>query len=1032
MQNLNESQQYFISKCNFQEAIQKYSNGIDAYDYFGSDVKEADNLKVTLLSNRAACYLKGRCFEKCAEDCTEALALLVQDDVIRCKLLYRRAKAWFLSTEGDDSLSSKSKTLLQDAAKDLLQLLSIDAKNTEAATLLHAIRAKHDLQKGTPVKQTLIALKEASSEEDQIQQCNILLGLITNDESMALDVGQCQGIPLLLSLGSAKALQVLSCASSNPRFVQLYGSEISQDRLTDLIQSLPSSRELAMPCLSIWLRLVLYLDPLNNSPDAVPLVNQHLLLQSCRATFSNPELLPATLDVLSTWTTLSREDVVRSSTTTQHHFPILYTEKEFRKMKPREVAAIRKEEYERQKRDKEWAKNRAVYFCKEGGLRDLLEQTIKNCRVTMPLRKQIGLVMGRILASIQDDEVLKNLVQPFLGSAVAAIEEVFEEKTESDFNTERLDQLTMNAFLVTSLLFSQSEVGAWGLTQIKDDISELICSSDPVPMAIASELVSAAASNEKARASISYLIQNGALQTLVEHPEQTIRSGAASAIAKLGLATSNQDSANNEENDMELLQIATELLDDSDNLESNQRGKLIGINEHAPLSKENNEEKAVATTSIERGIEVLGYLASKTNIKEELAHGFRSPLDSPKTALQRLVELASIPGAGESISSYALATIFGLIAVSNETLRREAFEGKDISMEQYDELQSLGKTEEEKAATKDKLPDDNPEAVQERIRKLADANAPQAMVKLMDGSSDTTIEALVIGLNRMATEASVRGLLIQQGVLSACIKLENDKKNVKAQEVKDKKDKIAQGAYQCVARLLITTNPAILTTSQRMGSIKPLIQLVRDNTASDLQHFEALLAITNLASSGYDAKDKIVSEKGIPTLSYAMFSDHELVRKAGTEAMCNLIPHPAMMKHLADEENLRLWLAFAASYEENFECARAAIGCLAMSTDSPDIAKTLVGLKAFRDSTKGILESGNLELMHRVLVMIQNLMLQGDKCKKEVEEAGLVAFCHAYVQSYHDGSKIQDLEFNPEQEGLMTVTIALAKDICKS
>jgi len=936
-------------------------------------------------------------------------------------------------TELGNNLANRNKTLLQDGAKDLLQLLSIDAKNAEAATLLHAIRAKHDLQKGTPISQTLNTLKEATNDEDKLQQCNVLLGLITNDESFALDVGRCKGIPLLLELGSAKALQVLSCASSNPRFTQEYGIEISQQRLKDLVLISTSSKELAMPCISVWLRLVLYLDPLNNPLDAISLVNQHLLLQSCRASFSNPDLLPATLDVLCTWTTLSREDVVRSSTMSQQYFPNLYTQTELRKLKPREVATIKKDEYERQKRDKELAKQRAIYFCKEGGLSDLLEQTIKNCHVSMPLRKQIGLVLGRILSSIQDEEDTKSIVQTFIGSTYATIEEVIEEKTELDIKSDRLEHLTMRAFLVTSLLFSQSEVAAWGLIQIKDDISELIRSGEPIAMAVASELVSAAASNEKARPSISYLIKNGSLQTLVEHPEQSIRSGAASAIAKLGLAAEDRNSRDDEENNMELLQIATELLDDSDELDPKelQQSLKTETNRHLKRIAKNTEQNTVTTTSIERGIEVLGYLASKSNIKEELAHGFRCPIDAPKTALQRLVELASIPGASESISSYALATIFGLIAVSNETLRKEAFADKDISMEQYDELQALGKTEEEKAETVDKIPDDNPEAVQERIRKLANANVAEAMVKLIEGGSDTTIEAVVIGLNRMATESSVRGLMIQQGVLSVCIKLESDKINATAQVMKDKKNKITQQAHQCVARLLITTNPAILTTSQRMGAIRPLMQLVRDNTASDLQHFEALLAITNLASTGHDAKDKIVSEKGIPTLSYAMFSDHELVRTAGTEAMCNLIPHPAMMKYLSDAENLRLWLAFAASYEENFECARAALGCLAMSTDVQDVAEILVGLKTFRESALSLLESGKLELMHRVLVMIQNLMLQGDKCIKEVEAAGILAFCHAYVQSYHDGSKLRNLEFDPEQKGLMSVTIALAKDICK-
>jgi hypothetical protein len=184
-----------------------------------------------------------------------------------------------------------------------------------------------------------------------------------------------------------------------------------------------------------------------------------------------------------------------------------------------------------------------------------------------------------------------------------------------------------------------------------------------------------------------------------------------------------------------------------------------------------------------------------------------------------------------------------------------------------------------------------------------------------------------------------------------------------------------------------------------------------------------------VASSSDDAKEKIVAEKGVSTLSYAMFSDHEMIRRAATEAMCNLVPHPAMIKYLADPENLRLWLAFAADLDSNFECARAASGCLAMSTDFTDVALALVRLKSFKESMTSLLESGNLELMHRVLVVIQNLLGQGGECKEIVVSAGLVAFCRAYVDSYHDGSLATSLGFTPEQQGLMSVTVDIAKAI---
>jgi protein unc-45 len=138
-----------------------------------------------------------------------------------------------------------------------------------------------------------------------------------------------------------------------------------------------------------------------------------------------------------------------------------------------------------------------------------------------------------------------------------------------------------------------------------------------------------------------------------------------------------------------------------------------------------------------------------------------------------------------------------------------------------------------------------------------------------------------------------------------------------------------------------------------------------------------------------------------------------------------------MMEHLADPEHLRLWLAFASDVEGNFECARAASGCLAMSTYDPLVAKTLVDLKSFRESMTMMLECGNLEVMHRVLVIILNLVEQGGKCREATISAGLVAFCAAYVASYHDGRKADELHFSTSESERMAVSVDIAKQIVR-
>lgn len=194
-------------------------------------------------------------------------------------------------------------------------------------------------------------------------------------------------------------------------------------------------------------------------------------------------------------------------------------------------------------------------------------------------------------------------------------------------------------------------------------------------------------------------------------------------------------------------------------------------------------------------------------------------------------------------------------------------------------------------------------------------------------------------------------------------------------------------------------------------------------------HFEALLSLTNLAGYGEETKNRVVAQKGIPVISYAMFSDHEMVRQAATEALCNMVGHPEMMKYLRKEENLKIWVAFASDYEENLLCARAAIGGLAMAVPDPEIANTLIKVHNFHDMIRTLTECGQLELMHRVLVLISGLIEHGGACREAVIATGAGAFCEAYVASYHDGKKLKEFNFSPSEQGSFTATLSLAKEV---
>lgn len=771
------------------QAIEAYTHGIQEWN---KNIPVGDPIvKAVLLSNRAACYLKlmnsspSTIIQNCVDDCTEALELLEQQKqqqhgdhdnndsiiVIRCKLLFRRSKALFLQSEETNNNNNKNANchnqLMNEAAKDLLIVLSLDSGNHEAATLLRTIRAKHSMTKGTPISQTLLELGNAmegdttttNTDDDNervVYQLKVLLGLLTNDDvSTALELGRRGGIQLLMNMASVKSLQALACACTYPKFVREYGKEIDQRRLVEMVTT-SHKEDVAVQAVSILVRLVLYLDDLESLEEVSLVDDMHIVHAITCDIIKSNTLLPARLDLLCSWTAVDRENVVQTST--EITLVSKKTEAELRSMKPREVAAYKKNVYERLQRDRKWAKERALLFCDKGGLEALLSAAV-HCE-DHSLRKHVGIVLGRLMASIQENEDVERVAKRYLGSGDLTIEEIIEEKTEIELSQDVLQKSMKRLQLTSSLLLGSAEVGSWALDQTKQEIRDMITSGDPKAMGIASEVVSAAASIEKSRPAITILFNNGVLDSLLEHSSHDIRSGAASAVAKLGLA--DKVISANEGEVIGLLQIAVDLLSGESESPS-----IDLISKATPLVG----ASSTASTAIERGIEIICYLASKTQVKEELAHSYKSSPMAKTTALESLVELANREGAGESISAYALATIFGLICVSSETLRKEAFIGKEMTMEQYDELQKLGKSEEEKESAP-VTDDDSQTAVQERIRILANANVPRALVKLMNGASETTVEQIVISLNRMAIDVSVRGLMIQQGALSACIEVE--------------------------------------------------------------------------------------------------------------------------------------------------------------------------------------------------------------------------------------------------------------------
>jgi hypothetical protein len=1085
-----------FSKSDIPGAISQYSQGLVACDRL---VAPPVTLKASLLSNRAMCHLKVTpvpSLQPCIDDCTTALNLKDLGDAnLRQKVLYRRAKARFMLANDPTAVRSSSSAAdthaaLQEAAKDLLNLLQIDPTNKEANQLLQTVRVQHKLtaKATTPVSQTLQSIrdcKDLTTDKDSKklhQELKRLISLLDNDlTNAAAELGRVDGaVAMLLQLAATSstsasttsdtsastgivvvdaadktavlALQCLRTASALPAFCRKYLVPVQANLLSIVEAVAPNNHvDVLVTVLSILVRLILHADrddPAIDIEQGATLLDNTVILNIltiCWKTCTDDKtVLRASLDVLSTWTaSKDRDATIRSalhivgisdSTVAQ---PL--TQQEIRAFTPQELSVYRKRKGDQATRDEAWAFERAARFCLGAGGNsdcdcglDIFLRAAVACQDHV-VRREMTVVLGRLLGCLgeDDDTSMKDAVKAILASPDSnttsssnkedtdggvIIEEIYnqdgEEKAMEEEVVEPLEKLMARAVVTAALLLSRKEVGAWALSfgweTSGDDLPTMVKSGDARAMCLVSEVISGAATVESVRHIVSNMVNSGDLEKLMSSDDRDIRSGAASAVAKLGLS----DKQTDEGEIMGLLIAACSLLEDE------------GDEKPPDQSDKFRHFSSFSTSSVERAIEMINYLISNTTVKEELAAGFSPGMDSAYTSLERLVKVADLPNVGETLTAYGLATIFQNMAVTNHILRKETFDGKEVTMEAYDEMQKIGKSEEEKDLLEKAMDPDTQELCDERIRKMASANVPRTLVVIMEGASEHTLEQSLLGLQRMACEPSVRGKMIQQGVLSACIKQEKSESPTETDTMK----KVIRQARHTIAKMLVTTNPSLLTSAQRLGSIKSLIQLIRDHKASDLEQFEALLALTNLASSGEDARNRIVSERGIPSLHFAMFSDHEMVRRSATEAMCNLVPHEAMMKHLAEQEHLRLWLAFGTEYENNYECARAASGCLAMASQDEAIAVEMVQLAKFKTEMTMLLESGRLEIMHRAFVIVLSLVSHGGACKEKVISEGLVDFCVAYVDSFVK-NETNELEFSEEERALLPVTVEIAKKI---
>lgn len=194
---------------------------------------------------------------------------------------------------------------------------------------------------------------------------------------------------------------------------------------------------------------------------------------------------------------------------------------------------------------------------------------------------------------------------------------------------------------------------------------------------------------------------------------------------------------------------------------------------------------------------------------------------------------------------------------------------------------------------------------------------------------------------------------------------------------------------QALAKLLITTNPLLIfgpspDSPLLLSSIKPLTTLFTHPQASLLQIFEGLMSLTNVASLSLGLAEEVANRPGVVTrIEECMIGirtgEHELIRRASTQLLCNLANTTALLKSFETGERSpsnRLHLLIALSSSDDLDTALGASGALATLVDgSEKVGRSLASEEQLTTAlgrvSLEIIQEGRIGLQYRMMSVLE-------------------------------------------------------------
>ncbi|KAL2916176.1 SWI5-dependent HO expression protein 4 [Polyrhizophydium stewartii] len=358
-------------------------------------------------------------------------------------------------------------------------------------------------------------------------------------------------------------------------------------------------------------------------------------------------------------------------------------------------------------------------------------------------------------------------------------------------------------------------------------------------------------------------------------------------------------------------------------------------------------------------VEALAYLSVNSRVKEKIVKS--------KELLKLLHSLCTADD--NRSTQYGVAII-----LSNVTAYRRRLTAEEEQVRKLQQLASQGKPDASPAAD-DELEKDP--AVAKRTKLVVASGALATLSHLAKSDSTNIRDTVAKSYLSIATDASLRGNMIQMGACRALAGL----------ATKGSADGRA-AASQALAKIAITSDPNLAFKGQLMFElVRPLVALCGGD--DQLRQFEALMALTNIASVGDDVRAHIVKMEGLKAMEQLQFSDNTMVRRAATEALCNMMFLDEVLELYATGQGSRLKMMVALSDSEDFATRRAASGALAVLSSSGSTGAAAVAAQPrAAEILVDLVQDESPELQHRGAETIKNVAAASASAARQIVEAG--------------------------------------------